>query len=57
MRRSRTDQAVLFSAVGLGAGDHTITITWSGKNASAAATSYLVVDAIDAPSAPSLLRA
>src|SRR5207302_1962665 len=42
-----TNQAVLFSATGLSAGNHTITLTWSGKNAAANSVAYLVVDAMD----------
>ena len=44
---SYTHQAALFTATALAAGSHVITITWTGRNAAAAATSYLVVDAID----------
>lgn len=41
-------QTNLFTAGGLASGSHTITITWTGQNPSATATSWLIVDAIDA---------
>jgi hypothetical protein len=41
-------QQVLFSAGGLTPGPHTIRVTYTGRNPSAAATSYLVLDAIEA---------
>ena len=49
-------QQVLFAASGLGAGSHTIEITWAGKNPSASTISYLVVDAIEAEGVPVLVR-
>jgi hypothetical protein len=45
---SYTAQQVVFSKTGLVPGSHTIRISYNGKNASAAPTSYLVVDGIEA---------
>src|SRR5947199_177660 len=46
----------MFSVAGLGAGSHSLSIAWAGKNPSAAAHSFIVVDATAAVADVSVQR-